>query len=781
MKIGILTHYNVNNQGAQLQLYALSDYLRSKGHEVFTLTYNKNFDFIPEEGQKNVVKLSSVPYYLKNYLLGKGLGLTWYNAQKYTALSKARSKNFQYLSYHTQELDAIIIGSDEVFSIDVGINSMMYGHNLRCKNTIAYAPAFGRTSIDLLKEEGCYYIVQSGLGNMKHLSARDIHTQNMIRELTGKDVPIVCDPVFLMNFNKTLAPIKKIKKPYMLVYSYDAHMKDESEYIAIKKYAKKHGLITVSAGTYHKWCDMNIVCNALEWVEYFKNAECVITDTFHGYVTALKTKKETALFVRKAINASKLQSLMKQTGTEDREFFEFTEESLEAVFAKKMDYNEISKAMDEMAQSGKEYLAEVLLEDNESIDTRNNINSAPQNTYCSGCSACVSICPTKAIHMKMNTAGFYEAKVDEEKCIHCGRCQKVCSRFGHVSGISMYDAKHYAMQSADTNVIKSCSSGGVSHELAMQAIESGKNVVGCVYDTETGKAKHICVNEQKELDKLKGSKYLQSDSSKAFLEVIENAVRNKDEKYVVFGTPCQIAGLARTAKEIGVRGQLLLIEIFCHGVPSYHVWDMQLNKIRKSLEGDPQSVLFRYKKEDWHSYCIRAQKDKKVWYGTREKEEFWHVFFENVLLNDSCMVCKERCEESLADIRLGDYWGHRFEKCTDGVSAVFAMTEAGEKAIVDLVQSGKVKTLEAGDAKEMLAAQNMAGYEIDEKHKEAMNILRSTGRASEAVSKYRKMSSKKQKIKRNMLKMSGYLPSDIRIKLRKMNSSRYVEKKLEEE
>lgn len=363
MKIGILTHYDVNNQGAQLQLFALSTYLRLKGHEVSTLTYNKNFDFIPEEGQKNVVKLSSVPYYLKNYLFDKGLGLTWYNTQKYSTLSKLRKKSFEFLPYHSEGLDAIVIGSDEVFSIDVGINPMMYGHNLRCENTIAYAPAFGRTSIDLLKEEGCYHIVQSGLSNMKHLSARDIHTQEMIKELTGKDAPIVCDPVFLMDFDKELAPIKKINKPYMLVYAYDAHMKDESEYAAIKKYAKDHGLITVSAGTYHKWCDRNIVCNALEWVEYFKNAECVITDTFHGYVTALKTQRPTALFVRKAINASKLQSLMKQTGTEDREFQEFTEEALENVFAKQMDYKAISEAIDVMSQSGKDYLAKVLTEE----------------------------------------------------------------------------------------------------------------------------------------------------------------------------------------------------------------------------------------------------------------------------------------------------------------------------------------------------------------------------------------------------------------------------------
>lgn len=362
MKIGILTHYNVNNQGAQLQMCALSDYLCSMGHEAVILTYHKNFDFIPDEAKKNNVSLGSIPYYIKNYLFEKGFGLTLYNARKYRTLAKLRDGKFKFQSYHSAELDAVVIGSDEVYSIDVGINPMMYGHILRCKNTISYAPAFGRTTSELLKEEGCYELVKSGLNHMKHLSARDVHTQELIKELTGKNVPIVCDPVFLMDFDRKLASVKKIKKPYLLVYSYDAHMKDEHEYKAIQAFAKRRGLITVSAGTYHKWCDKNIVCNSLEWVEYFKNASYVITDTFHGYVTALKTHRETALFIRSEINAFKLKSLMQQTGTEDREFSEFTEEALENVFSQKMDYPKIEGLLEKMAQSGKTYLSEVLNE-----------------------------------------------------------------------------------------------------------------------------------------------------------------------------------------------------------------------------------------------------------------------------------------------------------------------------------------------------------------------------------------------------------------------------------
>ena len=53
MKIGILTHYNVYNMGAQLQLSAMRHYLEDLGHQPVVLTYEKNFDFLEGEKEKN--------------------------------------------------------------------------------------------------------------------------------------------------------------------------------------------------------------------------------------------------------------------------------------------------------------------------------------------------------------------------------------------------------------------------------------------------------------------------------------------------------------------------------------------------------------------------------------------------------------------------------------------------------------------------------------------------------------------------------------------------------
>ena len=76
MKIGILTHYNVYNLGAQLQMLSLEAYLRDLGHEVAVLTYEKNFDFVKEEKDRNSASWKALPFYLKHYLIEKGPGLT---------------------------------------------------------------------------------------------------------------------------------------------------------------------------------------------------------------------------------------------------------------------------------------------------------------------------------------------------------------------------------------------------------------------------------------------------------------------------------------------------------------------------------------------------------------------------------------------------------------------------------------------------------------------------------------------------------------------------------
>ena len=363
MKVGILTHYNVYNQGAQLQMTAMHHWLQEQGHTPVILTYEKNFDFMQEEKEKNSGSLRALPYYLRHYLLEKGPGLTWFNTRKVLCHKKAREK-FTYAPHNESGCDAIIIGSDEVYSIDVGCNRMMYGHDLGGVPAIAYAPAFGITTLEKLEQFGCTEIVRSGLATMEHLSARDTHTQAMVQALTGREVPLVCDPVLLYSGSYNTAH-KPIGKPYLAVYAYDRNMTDLGEIEAIRGYAKAHGLRTVSIGTYHSWCDKNIVCDAESWYGYFADAACVVTDTFHGSVVAMKNHCNVAVFIRESINAFKLRSLLAETGMEDRRLEAITASELERVLSAPTDYDAVDSRIARMAARSGEYLNSALESVNE--------------------------------------------------------------------------------------------------------------------------------------------------------------------------------------------------------------------------------------------------------------------------------------------------------------------------------------------------------------------------------------------------------------------------------
>ena len=359
MKIGILTHYNVYNLGAQLQMLALEAYLKDLGHEVKILTYQKNFDFMEGEKERNSASWKALPFYVKHYLFEKGPGLTWFNYRKVKAIN-ASIASHDFAPYDHSGCDAVVIGSDEVFSIDVGCNKMMYGHGLGEIPAIAYAPAFGRTTEALLRQYDCYNLVREGLSAMFSLSARDTHTQEMIRSLTGREAPLVCDPVLLYDGHSFRKPVKPIGKPYLLVYAYDSNMRAPEEAAAIRAYAKKHGLMTVSAGTYHKWCDRNLVCGPLEWYSYFKDAACVVTDTFHGSVVAMKNHCNTAVFIRQSINAFKLSSLLEVTGLQARRLEAVTEAELERVLSKPIDYAETDRRIQALAAESGDYLKNAL-------------------------------------------------------------------------------------------------------------------------------------------------------------------------------------------------------------------------------------------------------------------------------------------------------------------------------------------------------------------------------------------------------------------------------------
>ena len=208
-------------------------------------------------------------------------------------------------------------------------------------------------------------LVKSGLSMFKNISARDENTKNIIKELTSKEATIVLDPVLMYDFSNIHANVKLPKNKYLIVYSYDRWMIEKEEVDEIKSYAKSKGLITVSVGTYHKWCDMNINCDCLEWIEYFKNAEEVITDTFHGTILSIISNKPVAVYIRSKINKNKLDYLLKQLKISDREMKEITKKEIERIMDNTIDYTMLNENLNELRKNSIKYLYEAIGGNNE--------------------------------------------------------------------------------------------------------------------------------------------------------------------------------------------------------------------------------------------------------------------------------------------------------------------------------------------------------------------------------------------------------------------------------
>ena len=295
---------------------------------------------------------------------------------------------------------------------------------------------------------------------------------------------------------------------------------------------------------------------------------------------------------------------------------------------------------------------------------------------CYGCSVCTSVCPVNIIEIKESRDGFYLPTVtDNDKCIECGLCLKSCSFNSNIEFENKITT--YASWSNDKVVRYKASSGGVAYELACKALELGYKYCGVRYDYTKCRAVHYICSTKEELKESFGSKYIPSYAEDAFKELLSKT--NKSEKYIVFGTPCQIASLRLAIKRINREDNFILVDFFCHGVPSLKVWDKYLEE-RPLIKN--MTFTWRDKKNGWHDswYIIGSDENGKEVYRSPKvsNDTFYAFFLGHLALSPCCLEsCKYKKYNSIADIRLGDLWGEKYKCDEDGVSGILCFTNRG--------------------------------------------------------------------------------------------------------
>ncbi len=311
----------------------------------------------------------------------------------------------------------------------------------------------------------------------------------------------------------------------------------------------------------------------------------------------------------------------------------------------------------------------------------NNINEVlADKKDCVGCRACVNICPKSAILMREDDEGFFYPTIDDEKCTNCGLCKKVCPSLNK-SEIFKENTKNpdcYAVIADDETRLVS-SSGGAFTLIADEIFKMGGLVCGVAYVGQ--KVQHIIINNKEDLYKLRGSKYLQSDTNSVYSQ-IKNLLQAG--KIVLFtGTPCQVAGLNTF---LGKKYEnLYTVDLICHGVPPQKVFDKYLEE---TLQEDDkfEHTSFRDKKAGWGVYATTTTTTitGKRYYGSPFAEDIYlQAFIKNMCLRPSCGACAYTTSQREADITIGDFWAiERFDKKLNdnkGTSVVLLNSKKGKE------------------------------------------------------------------------------------------------------
>ena len=382
----------------------------------------------------------------------------------------------------------------------------------------------------------------------------------------------------------------------------------ESEWI--RDYAAWKGLKIYAAGGVQRYADRLITCSPFELLSYFANAQEVITDTFHGTIFSVITRRPFVSIIRKSIggsygNEEKLTDLLKRLDLSDRYVRSIYE--THDVMKREINYQKTEQIIAVQRRKTEEYFRKENREDR----IMNTIETAGLD--CVGCRSCEHACPMHAITMGEDNEGFLFPKINREICVLCGQCLKKCpvcsDNFPCSSPLEVY-----AFQSGDKKALMQSASGGVSDAAAEAVLQLGGVIYGAAFHTDPSDGKilsvrHVEVTDSVDRYRIRSSKYVQSDTGDSY-KLARNRLKN-GQTVLFTGTPCQIAGLYSFLG--GDHPCLYTLDLICHGVPSPALLRQYLKSQSHCMGGSITDMNFRSKEgKGWGTqYRLKLGSEKQ--------------------------------------------------------------------------------------------------------------------------------------------------------------------------
>lgn len=271
-----------------------------------------------------------------------------------------------------------------------------------------------------------------------------------------------------------------------------------------------------------------------------------------------------------------------------------------------------------------------------------------KKSECSGCTACMNICPKNAIQMIEDEEGFKYPQIDKQKCIDCGACYKICPNVKKDESNTIKEA--YGVKHKNEQERLTSRSGGVFIALSDYILSQGGTVYGAELNKDFTVSHHRAENKEQR-NKFKGSKYIQSDMNDIIKKVRQDL---KDNKKVLFsGTSCQVHAIKVSVSE-KYQKNLYTCDLICHGVPSKKIFEEFLRYIEKISGKTIKEFNFRDKRFGWATHYETSIFED----GTELTTQYFrNLFYGHNILRPACHKCNYANIHRPADITIADFWG----------------------------------------------------------------------------------------------------------------------------
>lgn len=368
MKIGILTFHYAHNYGAVLQAYALKKLLEKQGHQVKIINYRNTFV------EKNY-KYKLRPYLYINMILNpqnwkkflddcskiKYSQIAW--RQKWKKFDDFIIEYLQSRDVHTYEikdiqqcdLDALICGSDQIWSKSLtGKFDSVYFLNIQIRaKKIAYGASMGSWNLNK-KEEKIFCRL---LENFDYISVREQNLSDNIKNRTNRSVEVVADPTLLLEFEDYMDIIwNQESETSGFVFAYyvvdDPMLKACAEKTANELGKKLVQLHYFLSKEYKDGCHLANL-GPQEFLWYIKNAEFILTNSFHGTAFSVLAQKP---FYCVYNHNERIHNLLVGLELEDRHIFNARQVNINDT----IDYMCVRNRLNYMRETSIEYLRSAL-------------------------------------------------------------------------------------------------------------------------------------------------------------------------------------------------------------------------------------------------------------------------------------------------------------------------------------------------------------------------------------------------------------------------------------